>query len=143
MKGKRSETEEEREHIQTYASSSWYQFSIKTQPDAVTLGHISQEAAWNYCILQQSIAGIREWRKIEQLICCLLPVFELIVPMACNSVGPTNTQLGAVFFSTLEQALGKSRVIWGHDSGSRSGGGSLDSGRNSSRGIPSFPSVCE
>lgn len=46
MKGKGSEPGKERQHIQSNASLSWCQFSIETQPDAVTLGHISQEAAW-------------------------------------------------------------------------------------------------
>lgn len=36
----------EREHMQSNVSPSWCQFSIKTQSIAVTLGDISQEAAW-------------------------------------------------------------------------------------------------
>ena len=114
MRDKRSETEKEREHIQSNASPNWGQFSIITQPNAVTFGDISQNAAWNQYIFKKAIAGERGERKIEQLICHLFPIFELNVAIRCNSVGPTNTQFRPGFSSTFEQPLGKDRAIWGN-----------------------------
>lgn len=49
----------EREHIQSNASPSWCQFSIKIQPIAVTFEDISQEAAWEL----RHFRRVHCWRK--------------------------------------------------------------------------------